>query len=286
MHRGSAPVDTGARLRALYAADGGVRATFTHKVADYIASRPDYPDALFAALAERALLSPVARVADVGAGTGLFSQGLLARGARVVAVEPNPAMRAAAQALLGDAPRFQAVEGSAEEIPLPNACVDLVTAAQAFHWFDIDAARREFLRVLTPSGQVALVWNDRVATDPLHLALDDVFERHGGARRGALLAHEERHDVPRFFNAAPVASMAFDHEHSLDGAGLLSLVFSRSYMPAHDSPAGRAAAVDVDRVFDTFAALEDSPPGTATARRVRVRYRTVAMIGRPIAAPA
>lgn len=267
--------DTGAHLRSLYAPDGGVRAIFSTKVADYVASRPDYPEALFDALCSHAGLGPGSAVADVGAGTGLLTLGLLQRGAHVTAIEPNPAMRAAADHLLGgDAAfggRYRSAEGSAEAMPLDATSVDLITAAQAFHWFDVDTARTEMRRVLTPAGQVALIWNDRRRDDALHTALDEVFARYGGDRRSALVAHEDRADVPRFFGSASVREFAWPHDHRLDAPGLVSLVFSRSYMPARASDAGSEAQAAVMAIFDRF----------AERSTVTVRYTTVAMLGRP-----
>ena len=263
--------DAGAPLRSLYAPDGGVRAIFSAKVADYVASRPDYPDALFDALRDHAGLRSGALVADVGAGTGLLTQGLLQRGARVVAVEPNAAMRAAADHWLGANAAYRSVDGSAEAMPLDAGSVDLITAAQAFHWFEVDAARVECQRVLSPAGQVALIWNDRRRGDALHAALDELFARFGGDRRAAMVAHEDRANVPGFFGTARALELSWPHQHPLDAVGLASLVFSRSYMPARDSAAGRDAERAVAAVFDRFAA-----GGT-----VGVRYTTVAIIGRP-----
>jgi SAM-dependent methyltransferase len=257
---------TSQALRDRYRPEGGVTAVFSNKVADYAASRPDYPRALVAALAR-----PGRRVVDLGAGTGLLTRALLEAGCEVVAVEPNEAMRAACDAALGGQARYRSVAGTAEATTLPAASADLVTAAQAFHWFQVDAARAECLRILGPGGEVALAWNDRVLSDPLHVALDEVFARFGGAKRGALVAHEDRSDVPRFFAGAPTRTLEFAHEHRLDAAGLRALAFSRSYMPARDSDAGGQAAQALDAVFDRFA---DGPT-------VAVRYRTVAIVGRP-----
>jgi len=264
-------IDTGAHLRSLYADAGGVRAAFSSKVADYVAARPDYPAALFDRLAEIGALPPAATVADLGAGTGLLAHGLLLRGHAVHAVEPNAAMRAAADSMLQHHIGYRSVEGTAEATTLREQSIDLVTAAQAFHWFEVDAARRECLRILKPHGQVALIWNDRVLSDPLHAALDEVFAEFGGARRGALLAHEDRSQVPVFFGGEPAHKFDLPHEHRLSRIALQSLAFSRSYMPERDSAAGALAAQRVNDVFDAFADND----------AVVVRYRTVAMVARP-----
>ena len=262
--------DTGSRLRSLYAGDGGVRSVFSPKVADYAASRPDYPAALFELLARRGRPA-TDLVADVGAGTGLFTDGLLRHGFRVVAVEPNAEMRREADRRLGGAAGFRSVDGSAEALPFAASSIDLITAAQAFHWFEVERARAEFLRVLRPSGQAALVWNDRVLDDPLHAALDEVFAHFGGAKRGALVAHEDRSKVPRFFGAVRAEEFTWPHAHRLDEPGLLALVFSRSYMPGRATPAGGEAAEGTRAIFRRFAA----------GGLVEVRYRTVLFVGRP-----
>jgi SAM-dependent methyltransferase len=111
--------DTGRALRGLFADQGGVRGVFSSKVTDYMASRPGYPATLYDALHNLGALPAVPSVvADIGAGTGLFSEGLLARGHRVVAVEPNAAMRAAADHLLRAYEGYRSLDGSAEATTL------------------------------------------------------------------------------------------------------------------------------------------------------------------------
>jgi SAM-dependent methyltransferase len=244
-----------------------VHAIFGTKVADYVASRPDYPAALLAELRRRC--PPPALAADVGAGTGLLTRDLLRSGYYVVAVEPNDEMRQACDHLLAGVPRCRSVPGSAESIPLPDGSVSLITAAQAFHWFDLERSRREFRRVLAPNGLVALIWNERIDTDPLHAALDRVLSHFGGEKWKLLGIQEQRAGVDAFFGQRP-ASHSWPHAHALDREGLRSLVFSRSYIPGRQTPADADVVQAVDEVFERFC-----PAGGSS---VLVRYETILLI--------
>jgi SAM-dependent methyltransferase len=287
------PNATQTGLRRAYAPLGGVTGVFSPKVADYVASRPGYPAALLGWLQQQAALSAQAAVADIGAGTGLLTVDLLDIAGDVRAIEPNDAMRAACDALLAGRPGYASLPGSAEATGLPDASVDLITGAQCFHWWDVPAAQREAQRVLRPGGQVALVWNERLAGDPLQDALEQVLDDFGGAQRKALLAHEATFEPQVFFGPA-VQRFEAPYGHALDLAGLQALAFSRSYMPRRDSAEGAAAARALHALFDRFvgvAAAEGSAdnaagvpvPGTAAEgpHRVVVRYTTRAWLGAP-----
>jgi ubiquinone/menaquinone biosynthesis C-methylase UbiE len=126
--------------------------------AAYEAARPGYPDVAIEVLRDELGVGGGATVCDLAAGTGKLTRRLVELGARVTAVEPVEAMRAQAKAA---APRADHVEGTAEEIPLPDASIDVVTVAQAFHWFDAPTALAEIARVLRPGGRFALLWNER-----------------------------------------------------------------------------------------------------------------------------
>lgn len=117
----------------------------------YARSRPTYPvDAVRWVLPDGAR-----RVLDLGAGTGRLTEVLLGLGLDVVAVEPAEQMRALIPG------RAEVLAGTAEQIPLPDACVDAVLVGQAFHWFDVEPALVEIARVLRPGGTVGLLWNFR-----------------------------------------------------------------------------------------------------------------------------
>lgn len=125
----------------------------------YAEHRPDYAEAAVRSVLEDA---PGPRVVDLGAGTGKLAATLIALGAEVIAVEPDPAMLTELSRVL---PTVHALPGSAEAVPLPDASVDAVLAGNAMHWFDMAVAGPEITRVLGPHGILAGLWNifdDRV----------------------------------------------------------------------------------------------------------------------------
>lgn len=132
--------------------------SFSSAAARYAASRPSYPPELFDALAELAGF-PLAgsRVADVGAGTGIATSLLAARGARVVGVEPGEGMAAEFRRRNPGTPLVRA---DGNRLPLSCGCLDLLTYAQSWHWTDPDRAVPEALRVLRPGGALAIWHND------------------------------------------------------------------------------------------------------------------------------
>src|ERR1700754_5087682 len=117
------------------AADG-----YTANADSYVRGRPDYPPALAGWLTDTLGLKPGALVVDLGAGTGKFTPRLIATGASVIAIEPVATMRAKLAAAL---PEVEALEGTAQSIPLDDASVDAVVCAQSFHWFARHDALRE-----------------------------------------------------------------------------------------------------------------------------------------------
>jgi SAM-dependent methyltransferase len=152
--------------------------SFNAAAAQYGANRPSYPPALFDTveeLADRPLTG--ARVVDVGAGTGIATALLCARGADVVAVEPGAGMAAEFRRGLPDVPM---VRGNGNALPLAGAAADLITYAQSWHWTDPARSVPEALRVLRPGGALALWWNTSALDVPWIDAQTDRIERHFG----------------------------------------------------------------------------------------------------------
>lgn len=227
---------------------------FAGRVADYERGRPGYPEALFDALVELAALAPGDAVADVGAGTGISSAPLLRRGLRVFAVEPNAEMRAAAERRLGGTAGYRGGAGRAEATGLADASVDLVLAAQAFHWFEPRAARREFGRILRRGGKVALAWNARrAAGTPFVAAYEALLLRHGTDYREVGHRGLDAGRLAEFFGGG-YATRRFDNAQTLDRDGLRARLLSSSYVPAAGQPGHDAMLRDLDALFERHAA--------------------------------
>jgi SAM-dependent methyltransferase len=224
---------------------------FTNRVADYLRSRPGYPEELFDALKSHARLSGRSAVADIGSGTGLSTEPLLARSGLVYAVEPNEAMRAAAEARLSRFSGFRSVAGTAEATTLPDASVDLVTAGQAFHWFDPAAARAELHRILRRRGWVALFWNTRRAQgNPFMAAYGALLETYGTDYRRVTHEHLSPEALESFFGG-PYEAMVFDHAQQFDFEGLRGRLVSSSYVPAAGEAGHEAMLARLREIFDT-----------------------------------
>jgi ubiquinone/menaquinone biosynthesis C-methylase UbiE len=219
------------------AASGG----FARAATQYERGRPGYPAAAVEFLAARLGLGPGRTVVDLAAGTGKLTRPLLATGAEVVAVEPVAEMRAALPT------GARALDGTAEAIPLTTASADAVTVAQAFHWFDGDAALAEIHRVLRRSGALALVWNRRRMDDPLNRAMEELIAPYRG-HTPALRTNAWRAAFERTELFGPFEERAFPNEQSLDADGLAARVGSVSFIAALDE-AERAEVVRAVRAL-------------------------------------
>ncbi|MEI7037961.1 class I SAM-dependent methyltransferase [Fulvimonas yonginensis] len=229
-------------------------ARFSDRVGDYVRHRPDYPPALLDWLQRELGITPDWAVADVGAGTGISSKLFLDAGYRVTAVEPNAVMRAAAVEWLGDNPRFRAVDGRADATDLPDAAVDLVVVAQAFHWFDPDAARREFRRILRAGGLAAIFWNSRKpGGKPFLDGYEALLQRYGTDYAMVAERHASDEAMRAWFGPGLRGEAHFSHRQRLDFDGLLGRLLSSSYAPRPGHPDYLPMKQALRTLFDTWA---------------------------------
>jgi SAM-dependent methyltransferase len=216
---------------------------FDNRAAAYAAYRPSYPseavDAVLAGLGDPNGVT----VADVGAGTGISSRLFADRGVSVVAVEPNAAMRAAAE----PHPRVTWRDGTADNTGLPSASVDAVVVCQAFHWFATSPAMNEFARVAR--RRAAILQYERDERDPFTKAYGDVVRAYARDDTEALRTYA----LATFadFPNAPVARAAFTSRQTLDLEGVLGRAASSSYLP-NAGPDQVALQRDLAAAFERY----------------------------------
>jgi ubiquinone/menaquinone biosynthesis C-methylase UbiE len=218
------------------------RAASFARVADaYERARPGYPaDAVLWLAGETSR-----DVVDLGAGTGKLTRSLTALGHHVVAVEPLGEMLDRLRAAV---PGVTAVVGTAESMPLPDASAEVVTCAQAFHWFDHGPALAEIARVLRPAGRIALVWNVRDERVSWVADLSDAMVGRTGVDRGAV------EPIERSGLYGEVEHATFEHAQEVDREALRALVLSRSFCAVLPDEERAPILGRVDALFDAHAA--------------------------------
>jgi SAM-dependent methyltransferase len=243
---------------------------FSNRVADYVRYRPGYPPALTDLLHEECGLQTFHQIADIGSGTGILSKLFLQNGNSVWGVEPNREMRDGGAEFLVAYPKFQSVSGSAEATTLADGSVDLVIAGQAFHWFEPDAARREFARILKPGGWAAIIWNDRKLSETAFgRAYEDLLVRYGTDYARVKEAYPEMQDMEEFFGKEKFKRRELPNFQEFDFAGLAGRVRSSSYAPKEGRENYEPMMAALRKLFDT----------TQKFGRVRMDYATQMYLG-------
>ena len=229
-------------------------ARFSDRVDDYVRYRPDYPAALLDWLQREQGVDSGWRVADIGAGTGISSKLFLDAGYRVTAVEPNAPMRSAAEHWLQAYAGFDAVGGGADATGLPDASVDLVTVAQAFHWFDEDAARREFARILRPRGLAAIWWNSRRLGGTRFLeGYEALLLAYGTDYTSVAERYADDARMRAWFGDGFRGAARFEHAQRLDFEALRGRLMSSSYAPKAGHPRHEPMLHALRELFDSCA---------------------------------
>ena len=242
---------------------------FGRSAREYELGRPEWPEGLLDRVVSDLELGPDATVLDLGAGTGKLTRALVPRFARVVAVEPDDAMRGVLEEVV---PGAEALAGRGDAIPLADGEVDAVFSAEAFHWFASDESVAEIVRVLRPRGALVILWNIGIEYDDMgeeaEALIEAAFDRGGVPGIGRVLSGEWRRPVKKAgFEPLQEAEVERDVVNTRDEwiANMLS-VSSIAHQPAEE----RA----------TFAErLRELIPSN---REVRRRFRTVAYWARRV----
>lgn len=223
---------------------------FTARAGNYARFRPGYPPAVLDLLRDECALGPDSAIADIASGTGIFTRMLLENGNQVFGVEPNGEMRHAAESFLAGFPRFVSIDGTAEGTSLPRQSVDLVTAAQAAHWFQREAALREFARILKPRGWTVLLWNERKTDSTPFLRDYENLVLTFGTDYGEVRHERTTAEIGDFFAPAPYKMQVFNMTQEFDFPALEGRLLSSSYTPPPGHPQHEPMLRELRRIFD------------------------------------
>jgi SAM-dependent methyltransferase len=234
---------------------------FSSRVADYVKFRPGYPAAILDLLRDECGLraEESCLIADVGSGTGFLAELFLKQGNRVFGVEPNLEMRLAGEEFLRDFANFTSVAGAAEATTLADDSVNIVTAGQAFHWFEPAATRREFVRILKPGGWLVLVWNHRRRDTPFARDYEAMLHRYSMDYGRVRASYPEANQVKDFFGSLACAERHLSYTQLFDWGGLAGRLNSSSYAPTEDQANYAPMMVELRRIFDAYQEGERLP---------------------------
>ncbi len=239
---------------------------FTGKADLYEKFRPSYPDELIDFLYENARCEAVA---DIGAGTGKFTRCLLKKPWQVTAVEPNADMRGK----LAEIGSITVVNAPAEDTGLADNSVGLVTTAQAFHWFDEERFKTECKRILTPNGQLAIIFNERNSEDEISVERNEICMRYCGAFHSGHVGKRTTEEGSAFLKNvyfSEVKYFAVENNVENDERTFIGDTLSRSYAIGEDNENyGRF----VGELRDVFAKHEKGG-------KVTIRYTAACYLGR------
>lgn len=226
---------------------------FSNRVENYVKYRPNYPKEVLEVFREEMKLEKSSALADVGSGTGISAKLFLENANTVFGVEPNEAMREAAEEFLKDFPNFKSVNGTAENTTLPDSSVDFVIAAQAFHWFDAEKTRAEFQRILKDKGFVALIWNERQLDSNEFLREYEKLLLKFGSDYEKVRHENIGEKIIKDFFQKEFSTKTFLNAQTLDFAGLKGRLLSSSYMPSETDSRFEPMSVELKRLFDKYA---------------------------------
>lgn len=242
---------------------------FSDRVENYIKYRPGYPKEILSYLEEEFGFNSKMQVVDIGSGTGILTKLFLEHGNTVYAVEPNDAMRNAAEDLLKKYSRFISIHGTAEQTGLHNDSVDMIVAGQAFHWFDPVKTKKEFQRIAKINSHVVLIWNERQVKSGFEKAYEMFLMQYATDYKEVKHTNITAGKIEAFYHPHLSTHKTFYNEQIFDFDGLKGRLLSSSYVPNTNHPLYKEMIIALQHLFDKY---QDKG-------KVKIEYETSVYVG-------
>jgi SAM-dependent methyltransferase len=227
------------------------KAVYSSKAEKYARYRWNYAPPAIQAVFDIACITRASSVADIGAGTGILTRAFAGQAGRAWAVEPNPEMRRLAERALQPHAACRVIDGSAEATTLPDHSVDVITVAQAIHWFDPEPTRAEFLRILKPGGWLAVLRNYG-ADEKLGKATEGLLAPENGVDFSHVARLPDKKSVSFYYGHEAFQTMTFPFSYRQNWEEFIGSLLTASYVPDEDHPLYKAFESAARRVFEDF----------------------------------
>jgi ubiquinone/menaquinone biosynthesis C-methylase UbiE len=227
---------------------------FSNRVSNYIKYRPSYPIETIEILKQETNIDTSKSICDIGSGTGLFTKLLLENGYKVYGVEPNNEMREAGEEYLSKYNKFTSINANAENTTLEDKSIDLITVAQAFHWFDLKKVKIEFCRILKENGYIALIWNDRVLNkDGFQNDYEAFLLKYCPEYKEVSYRNvNEETSIKNFFSPNNVIKKELENYQEFNFEGLKGRLLSSSYSLTQDNEQYTQMLKELEVIFNKY----------------------------------
>lgn len=222
---------------------------FSKKADNYSKYRPDYPKEIINFLCQNIGLTQRSIIADIGSGTGISSKMFLENDNVVFGIEPNKEMRLTAEKYLSRYKNFHSIVGSSEDTKLSDASIDIIISGQAFHWFEPEPTKKEFLRILKTEGVVVIFNNRRkVSDDKFMNRYRDLVKKYSQNTENTT----KREDTFNFFYPSEVNKATFYNPQQFDLERLKGELLSYSNMPNEEDGVYDMMMVEIEDLWEQF----------------------------------
>lgn len=223
---------------------------FDNKIKEYAIGRPPYPADILTVMKELDI-NKQSTIADIGAGTGILTHMLGGLECDILAIEPNEHMLEECKVYCKDVTNIKMIKAPAEETSLMEHSVDVITIAQAFHWFDKKRCKKEFRRILKENGSVVILWNDMQINSPLAMEYATLLNNYKVKTTAAISNFDPDEEKLNFFEQE-YTKVYYDNRHTVTEDSFIGGALSLSYTPSKLDLKYNDFVAELKRLFSKY----------------------------------